>query len=162
MVTPAGGDLTGAGTIGPAASVSASSIKLHDPHMFTDTSSGLALLAQRCADCGKVSFPRKRVCPACFGERLADHALSRTGTLHTYTRTYVGAPHLPSPYVLGFVDLPDGIRLLSLIVECDPWEEVLVVGMSMEMTIGPLMRDEDGEMLHTYKFRPAAQDGPVA
>lgn len=162
MVTPTSGAPTRAGTRGRATLEGGSSVKLHDPHMFTNTGSGLALVAQKCADCGKVSFPRKRVCPACFGERLADHALSATGTLHTYTCTYVGAPHLPSPYVIGFVDLPEGIRLLSLIVDCDPWDEVLQVGMPMAMTIGPLMRDEGGEMLHTYKFKPMAQDGPIA
>ena len=159
MVTPANGAPTRAGTIGRATPADASALKLHDPHMFTDTGSGLAFIAQQCADCGKVSFPRKRLCPACFGERLADQVLSATGTLHTYTRTYVGAPHLRSPYVIGFVDLPEGIRLLSLIVDCDPWDEVLQVGMPMAMTIGPLRRDEQGEMLHTYKFRPILDEG---
>jgi uncharacterized OB-fold protein len=119
--------------------------------MFTETGGGLALAAQRCLDCGKIAFPRKRVCPECFGENLAEQVLSGTGVLHTYTRTYVGAPHLPSPYVIGFVDVPEGVRLLSLIVDC----EVPHVGMAMEMTIGPLMKDAAGEDLYTYKFRPA-------
>jgi uncharacterized OB-fold protein len=137
-------------------------VKLHDPSMFTETGSGLALAGQRCQDCGKIAFPRKRVCPACFGENLEDQALSTTGVLHTYTCTYVGAPHLPSPYLLGFVDVPEGVRLLSLLVDCEPWERVLRAGMPMEMTIGPLMPDESGEILHTYKFRPAAQDRAIA
>jgi uncharacterized protein len=137
-------------------------MKLHDPAMFTDTGGGLALAGQRCQDCGKVAFPRKRVCPACFGENLAEQVLSTTGVLHTYTCTYLGAPHLSSPYLLGFVDVPEGVRLLSLLTDCDPWEQVLRVGMPMEMTIGPLMPDESGEVLQTYKFRPARRTGDLS
>lgn len=137
-------------------------MKLHDPAMFTDTDTGPVLVAQECRTCGKVAFPRKRVCPACFGEDLADRPLSMTGTLHTWTCTYLGAPHLPSPYLLGFVDLPEGVRLLSLLVDCEPWEEILHIGMPMEMTIGPLMQDDSGEVISTYKFRPLGQDGAVA
>lgn len=136
-------------------------MKLHDPAMFAETSGGPALAGQKCRDCGKIAFPRKRVCPACFGENLDEQLLSRTGVLHTFTCTHVGAPHLPSPYLLGFVDVPEGIRLLSLLVDCDPWEEVLQAGMPMEMVLGPLMRDASGEELYTYKFRPVAANGAI-
>ena len=137
-------------------------VRFHDPSMFAETASGPALVGQRCRACGKVAFPRKRVCPACFGEDLDDRPLSTTGTLHTYTCSYLGSPHLPPPYLLGFVDVPEGIRLLSLLVDCDPWEEVLQVGMPMEMTIGPLMKDTSGEDLYTYTFRPADIDKGTA
>lgn len=130
-------------------------MKLHDPAMFAETDTGPRLVGQCCTACGKIAFPRKRVCPECFGEELDEQLLGRTGTLHTYTRTHVGAPHLPKPYVLGFVDVPEGIRLLSLIVDCDPWDEVLRAGLPMEMTIRPLMPDAEGTPLHTYMFRPA-------
>lgn len=130
-------------------------MRLHDPAMFTETERGPVLVGQSCAACGKIAFPRKRVCPVCFGDQLEDRALSTRGILHTYTCTHIGAPHLPSPYLLGFVDLPEGIRLLSLLVECEPWDEVLKVGMSMDMVLAPLMKDEaTGEDLYTYKFRP--------
>ncbi|MWA03271.1 benzoylsuccinyl-CoA thiolase [Actinomadura sp. LD22] len=132
-------------------------MKLHDPAMFTGNAEDPALVGQKCRACGKVAFPRKRVCPGCFGESLDDHVLSTTGVLHTFTCTHVGAPHLPSPYLLGFVDVPEGVRLLSLLTDCDPWEEVLRVGMPMEMVMRPLMRDASGEDLYTYKFRPAGQ-----
>ena len=137
-------------------------MKFHDPSMFAETANGPVLVGQKCQACGKIAFPRKRVCPACFGEKLADHVLGTTGVLHTFTCTYLGAPHLPSPYLLGFVDLPEGVRLLSLLVDCDPWEDVLQADMPMEMTIGPLMRDASGEDLYTYKFRPAGRNGGEA
>jgi uncharacterized OB-fold protein len=130
--------------------------------MFLQTGDGLALVGQRCCDCGKVAFPRKRVCPECFGDDLQDQPLSKTGVLHTYTRTYVGAPHLPSPYVLGFVDVREGVRLLSLIVQCEPFEEVLRVGMPVEMVVGPLKKDTAGTQLYTYMFRPETRSAGSA
>lgn len=134
-------------------------MKLHAPEMFASVSDGHGLRAQQCADCGKMAFPCKRVCPACFGEDLDERVLGTSGTLHTWTETHLGAPHLPSPYLLGFVDLPEGIRLMSLLVDCDPWEEVLRVELPMEMTMRPLMKDANGEDLYTYMFTPAKNAG---
>lgn len=134
-------------------------MKLHDPAMFAETDQGPILAGQRCRDCGKIAFPRKRVCPNCFGEALDTQPLSAIGILHTFTCTHVGAPHLPAPYLLGFVDLPEGVRLLSLLTDCDPWEQVLRVGMPMELVLRPLMRDNSDEDLYTYNFRPTGPEG---
>ncbi|WP_228000087.1 Zn-ribbon domain-containing OB-fold protein [Nocardia australiensis] len=133
-------------------------MKLHNAAMFAETDRGPVLAGQRCRDCGKVAFPRKRVCPNCFGETLDEQLLSTTGVLHTFTCTHVGAPHLPKPYLLGFVDVPEGVRLLSLLTDCDPWEDMLRVGMPMELVMRPLMQDATGEDLYTYKFRPVVQE----
>jgi uncharacterized OB-fold protein len=134
--------------------------KLHDPALYTEAGDGLALIGQRCRDCGKIAFPRKRVCPECFGEHLGGQVLSRTGVLHTFTRTHTGVPHLAKPYVIGLVDVPEGIRLLTLIEDYEPYEEVLRAGLKMEMIIAPLMTDENGTVLHSYKFRPAQDQRP--
>jgi hypothetical protein len=32
-------------------------------------------------------------------------------------------------------------------------------GLEMEMFIAPLMTDEDGEVVYSYKFRPAGRQG---
>ena len=134
-------------------------MKLLDPNLFKETPEGVALVGQKCRSCGKIAYPRKRICPECFSEDLQDQILSRTGTLHTYTCTYLGAPHLKPPYVIGFVDLPEKIRLLSLITDCEPWEEILKVDMPVEMVIDKLMQDENGEDIYTYKFRPVRSNG---
>lgn len=130
--------------------------------MYVDTEDGLRLVGQRCRACGMIAFPRKRVCPRCFAEDLADHTLSLVGTLHTYTCTYTGAPHLPKPYVLGFVDVPEGIRLLALIVDGGECGSELEVGMRMEMTMRPLKVDDEGNTLYSYMFRPQTRAEPAA
>jgi uncharacterized OB-fold protein len=36
------------------------------------------------------------------------------------------------PYVIGFIDLPEGIKLFSMLTDCEPAEKTLKIGMEME------------------------------
>ena len=49
------------------------------------------LRATRCEDCAFITFPPQKTCPSCGGERVTPTALSRTGTLWTWTRQQVPA-----------------------------------------------------------------------
>ncbi len=86
--------------------------------------------------------------------------MSRRGTLHTFTLSHMGPPGIPVPYLIGFVDLPEGIKLFARLVECDPWESVLKVGMPMEMVVGTIGRGADGKDVAGYLFRPAGRTSP--
>ena len=130
-------------------------MKVLDANLLSETPDGWVLLAQKCRSCGKVAFPRKRVCPECFGEDLEDQALSRSGTLHTWARTYLGVPRIGLPYVIGFVDLPEKIRLFGLILAGE--DEELTVGQSMDIVFDTLWQDESGEDVFCYKFKPGAE-----
>ena len=133
-------------------------MRLLDATLMSRTSDGWVLMGQKCGNCGKVAFPRKRVCPECFSEDLADFPLSRTGTLHTHAHTILGISRLEAPYDIGFIDLPENIRVFSLI-ETDG-NETLRIGQTMEMFIDRFWTDEDGEDVFCYKFRPSAEGGP--
>ncbi|MBI5905989.1 MAG: OB-fold domain-containing protein [Deltaproteobacteria bacterium] len=122
---------------------------------FRDFGRGMALAGGRCPACGRIYFPAKTVCPGCFGADQQSVPLSGKGTLHTYARSCMGPSGIETPYYIGFIDLPEGIRLFSLLAECEPWEEVLSVGMEMEMVIGPIRRDEEGAEIVSYMFRPS-------
>lgn len=130
-------------------------MRVLDSNLIRVTDAGWDLVGQKCAHCGKIAFPRKRVCPECFGEQLDEHILSRHGTLHTYTCTHLGPPGMPSPYLLGFLDLPEGIKLMGQIITDTPWEQALEVGMPMDIVMDVLRQDASGEDIHCYKFRPA-------
>ena len=122
---------------------------------FHDFGRGLSLVGSRCPACGRTYFPTKLVCPSCFNAELEKVPLSGKGTLHTFTRSHMGPAGIPTPFTIGFIDLPEGIKLFSLLTECDPWDEVLAVGMEMEMVIGTIRRDEEGNGIVGYKFRPS-------
>lgn len=122
---------------------------------FHDFGKGLSLTGGRCPACGQIYFPTKKVCPACFNEEQEKVPLSKNGTLHTFARSHVGPSGMPTPYTIGFIDLPEGIKLFSLLTECDPWDKVLAVGMEMEMVIGTIRHDEEGNGIVGYMFRPS-------
>ncbi|NNE40779.1 MAG: Zn-ribbon domain-containing OB-fold protein [Marinicaulis sp.] len=133
-------------------------MRLLDQNLIRVSDSGWDLVGQKCVDCGKIAYPRKRVCPQCFSSDLDEYLLSRSGTLHTFTTTYLGSPSLKPPYTIGFLDLPEGIKLMGVILAAHPTESSLTVGMKMEIVLDVLREDPDGEDVYCYMFRPFTEE----
>jgi hypothetical protein len=95
------------------------------------------------------------LCPNCQNENIAEVQLSRKGKIYSCTvvmqqpRPYYKGP---VPYGLGFVELPEGVRIETLFTDCDP--DSLHIGMEVELVIEKLYEDDQGQELITYKFRP--------
>jgi len=127
---------------------------------FTETPAGPRLLASRCRSCRTSFFPRSSACrnPACDDTAVDVIELSPRGTLWSYTVQYYKPPPPAQfdepfkPYGIGLVDLPDGIRILSMMSTEDP--EALRPGIEMELVLEPLYHNEQGDAVITWKFRP--------
>jgi len=124
---------------------------------FHDFGQGWSLTGGRCPACGRIYFPTKQVCPSCFNAEQEKVPLSRKGKLHTFSRSHMGPAGIRTPFTIGFIDLPEGIKLFSLLTDCDPWDKVLGVGMEMEMVIETIREDEEGNEIVGYKFRPSRE-----
>jgi uncharacterized OB-fold protein len=125
------------------------------------------LLASRRRSSGAVKFPAER--PELFDgdpdiqDDIEPIELSTEGTLYTYT-TQEFAPPLPykgirdprvfRPYLVGFVELPEGVLVETLIVDTTAAE--LRIGQPLVSTITTL-ETADGDSLLTFAFRPAGQ-----
>ncbi len=129
-----------------------------EPGWFEKIGNDVFLMGTRCQGCRKISFPKKPVCPVCFEDRLEVVPLSKKGILHTYALSLMGPKEMAKPFVMGFIDLPEGIKLYSIITECDPWDEVLKIGMQMEMVIGKVKTDKSGNEIFSYQFRPCSKE----
>ena len=57
-----------------------------------------------------------------------------------------------TPYGVGYVELPDQLRVEGRLTVADP--EQLKIGMPMELVLEPLSLDEDGNQIVTYAFAP--------
>jgi uncharacterized protein len=93
------------------------------------------LVLQRCTSCGVHQFYPRALCVACAGETEWVDASGR-GALHTYTiirQNRSPAFAALSPYAVGIVELDEGVRMMSNIVECDV--EELEVGMALEVLL---------------------------
>jgi len=115
-----------------------------------------SLIGSKCRSCGKVFFPPKTVCSSCFKRyELEEVTLSKKGKLYTYSVISLGLPSgFDKPYACGYVDLPEGVRLFSILDECEPFDQVLKTGMKMEMVIKKIKHDEEGNIIVGYKFKP--------
>ncbi len=110
------------------------------------------LIGSRCKVCAQISFPPRKVCSKCFSEEMESIPLSSKGKLYTYTIIGYPPPGLAAPYAIGYVDLPEGVRVFSIITDWD--QKSLKVGTEVELTFGKFKEDKDGNEILTYKFRP--------
>ncbi|MDT7549241.1 MAG: uncharacterized protein QOE84_1635 [Actinomycetota bacterium] len=119
---------------------------------FWDAAREGRLLIRRCAACGTAhSYPRP-FCPVCWSEDVPWEQASGRATLYTFSTVFLN--DLPPfserlPYVAAVVDLEEGPRMMTGIVDAEPAD--LVLGMRLEVTFRPL----DDDLAAPY-FRPAA------
>jgi uncharacterized OB-fold protein len=81
--------------------------------------------------------------------------LSRTGTVWVYSIVHQSFPGVPVPYVVGVVDLPEGVSVRCNLVDVDPKPEAIPFGMPVEMTTGVSQQDKQGNDVVAFYFRPA-------
>jgi uncharacterized OB-fold protein len=100
------------------------------------------LLIKLCGACGKHhSYPRP-FCPHCWSDDVAWVEASGGATLYTHSKVYVNdLPPFPPqvPYMAAVVDLDEGPRMMTRLVDCD--EADVKIGMRLRMRTEP-MTDE--------------------
>jgi len=124
--------------------------------LFIEDADGGALLASRCRSCGKAFFPRRANCPGCFGTDMEDMTLRNTAKLYTFTISRMPAFKYEAPFALGWVEFPEGVRVVAQI---KGWEnKPLKIGMDMKLIIDKLWGEEEREVIG-YKFEPVIGGG---
>ena len=102
---------------------------------FWEAAKRRKLMIQTCNHCGlKVFYPRK-YCPDCWSSNLGWSEASGRGKIFSYSITMAGVEERFAedlPFVLALVDLKEGVRMMTNIVECKP--EEVVIGMDVEVT----------------------------
>jgi uncharacterized OB-fold protein len=114
------------------------------------------LLGSQCGSCGGFSFPRADTCPYCATEGIEAVELSDSGALWAWTAVTAAPPGYlgPVPFGFGVVELPEGIRVLSLLTESDP--AALAMGRQMRLVTVVVGRDDDGTDVVSYAFEAAS------
>ena len=93
------------------------------------------LVIQQCALCQEYQFYPRGICAHCWTEDVHWVAATGRGTVWTYTVTYQNrTPGFAEevPYVLALVELEEGVRLFTNIIECNPQE--VRIGLPVEVT----------------------------
>ncbi len=111
------------------------------------------LIGSRCPECGKHAFPAAEFCDRCGNSEGMEVArLSNTGTLYVFSEVQV-APRgsgLTAPYVIGYVDLPEGVRVFGHVENTGA---ELVPDDQVETVLGVIRTFDDGRQVISYKFR---------
>ena len=90
------------------------------------------IVLQRCGDCGIVQHRPRGLCAECLSSGLEHFVASGRGEVYTFTITHQnGMPAFRDacPYVLAYVTLEEGPRLMTHIVNCPPDE--VSIGMAV-------------------------------
>ena len=118
------------------------------------------LIGSGCGGCGATTFPTQQRCPRCGGDDTSEVLLPPSGTLVAWTTQ--GFPPGPPyagptgadfvPFGVGLVQLGEVVRVEGRLTENDPAK--LAFGMPVELTMVPLLTDDDGDEVLTFAFAP--------
>jgi uncharacterized protein len=105
---------------------------------------------QRCNECDTVLWFPRRHCPSCWTENVSTFDASGKGVIYSFTVIHKGAMLYKDagPFVVAYVEIAEGPRVMTNIVECDV--ETVAVGMPVEVVF-----HDTGEGNALYRFRPA-------
>lgn len=120
--------------------------------LWRDRRMVLALIGYKCRHCGRIQYPRQRVCMNCYTKddfeeiTLAD----KKAKVFTFSLDNLGATVVP-PLVKTVLDYEGGGRVACLMTDCDPNE--VKIGMTVEMTFRKI-HDAMGYPNYWWKCKP--------
>ena len=109
------------------------------------------LYIQQCRDCGDRRFHPRTLCTNCMSSRTDWVKCGGRGKVYTFTVTNQNGSagfRDSLPYVLAWVELDEGVKLLTNIVDCPPAQ--VKIDMPVEVVFDDVTPD-----VTLVKFRPA-------
>ena len=96
---------------------------------------------QHCNTCSKAVFYPRSICPHCHADSLSWIVASGKGNIYSYTVAYQGFGTFAAdvPFVVAIVELEEGARMMSRIV--DTPRERIVVGAEVRVTFERVSED---------------------
>jgi uncharacterized OB-fold protein len=108
------------------------------------------LRLQRCQACAKSYFPPRAFCPVCASRQVEVYPASGRATLYSYVINHRPRPDLGTePHSIAVVELEEGPRMMTNIVDCPQTPEALELDMPLEVTF------QDFGAIVLPMFRPA-------
>ena len=121
-----------------------------DTKPFWDGTKDRELRYQQCDDCDTVVFHPRRHCTGCLGSNLTWHTASGQATVYSYSivrQSYHPYFREHIPYVVAWVDLDEGPRLLTNVVGIDADD------VRCDMAVVVDWEEHDGHAIPLFKPR---------
>ena len=116
-------------------------------HFWDGTKAG-ELRLQRCDACRHTYFPPRPFCPKCASRDVAVVKASGRAKLFSYVIHHRPTPGFTPPYAIAVVELDEGPRMMTNIVDCEPG--TLECGQTVEVVF-----HDTGQGNALPRFRPA-------
>jgi|APCry1669189534_1035231.scaffolds.fasta_scaffold17543_3 uncharacterized OB-fold protein len=110
------------------------------------------IVAGQCRDCEQTMFPRALVCPKCMGEEIQPFYLREGGVLYSFSKLHLARKGWQVPYVIGYVDFPEGVRVMGPVEMQGPFQPRC--GSKVRVEIGTLRTGTDGIEYLSHRFFP--------
>ncbi len=121
-----------------------------DNRPFWDAVERHELLLQRCSACDRFLQPPRPMCPRCRSMETLEWVPSEgRGEVYSYvnfTTDRMAYPAMKMPYSVVLVELEEGVRLVSNMLDCEPDE--VRIGMPVEVAF-----DDISDDLTLFKFK---------
>jgi uncharacterized OB-fold protein len=111
------------------------------------------LRLQRCDACAHAYFPPRPFCPKCAGRAVSWFKASGRGSLYSYVIHHRPVPGFTPPYSIAVVELDEGPRMMTNIIDCPQTPEALQLDMRVEVVFKQL-----SDEIFLPQFRPAQDD----
>ena len=119
-----------------------------DTAFFWDGLKEHRLLIQRCASCGLLRHPPRPMCPACNSLDWDTVESSGRGTVHSFVMPqHPKFPFMDYPYIVALIDLAEGVRIISNLIDIDPDDALIDMPVEVCFT-------EFAEDFVLHQFRP--------
>lgn len=118
------------------------------------------LMLPRCDECQRAFFYPRVACPRCHSRRIGWIEASGRGTLYSFEIAYQSFNRsfkVKPPFVLAMIELAEGPRMLSNLVDVEPDPRQIRCGMPVQIVYHALT-DE----ITLPLFRPAGGEGGSA
>lgn len=108
------------------------------------------LLLQQCAACEHIYFPPRPFCPECASREVEVIKACGKAVLYSYVINHRLPKWIDEPYAIAVVELEEGPRMMTNLVEVAQTPEALVLDMPLEVVFDAVSDD-----ITLPKFRPA-------
>lgn len=91
------------------------------------------LRLQRCKQCAHIYFPPRPFCAECSSRDVETFIASGKASLYSYVISYRPAPGFTPPYAIAVVQLAEGPRMMTNIMDCDQTPDALQLDMALQV-----------------------------
>ena len=112
------------------------------------------LMLPKCDDCGKAFFYPRIACPHCHSRNVGWIQASGKGKLYSFEiahRSLNPAFKIEAPYVLAMIELEEGPRMMSNLIDIEPDPAVIKCDMPVEVVF-----EKQTDEVTLPLFRPAS------